>query len=174
MDADFSDTPSARLCGSCGMCCDGVLFHAVELQKGDNARQLASLGIKLRSKKGVSSFLQPCSAHRDVAGACSCAIYEQRPLRCKNFDCQQLRGLLSGTITETMAREKVQQARSQVEQIHGLLDRITPTNPNRSLAHRVANALTLPPGVERGALHEELETAMKELESLLQKEFRVS
>jgi predicted metal-dependent TIM-barrel fold hydrolase len=84
-----------------------------------------------------------------------------------------LRGLLSGTITENVALERVQQARSQVESILGLLDRISPTNPNRSLAHRVANALTLPPGVERGALHEELETAMKALESLLQKEFRV-
>ncbi len=173
MVADLSDTPSARLCGSCGMCCDGVLFHAVELQKEDNPRQLASLGLKLRSKKGVSSFLQPCSAHREEGGHCSCSIYDQRPLRCKNFDCQQLRGLLSGTITENVAQERVQQARSQVESILGLLDRISPTNPNRSLAHRVANALTLPPGVERGALHEELETAMKALESLLQKEFRV-
>jgi predicted metal-dependent TIM-barrel fold hydrolase len=84
-----------------------------------------------------------------------------------------LRGLLSGTITENVALERVQQARSQVESILELLDRISPTNPNRSLAHRVAKALTLPPGVEHGALHEELETAMKALESLLQKKFRV-
>ena len=106
------------------MCCDGVLFHAVELQKGDNTRQLASLGIKLRSKKGVSSFLQPCSAHRDEAGACSCAIYEQRPLRCKNFDCQQLRGLLSGSIPETVAREQLRRATTLVIAASQLLELI--------------------------------------------------
>jgi len=47
------------------------------------------------------------------------------------------------------------------------------TNPNRSLAHRVANALTLPPNTERTLLHNQLETAMRELGALLDQEFRV-
>jgi len=166
---------SARLCSTCGMCCDGVLFHSVELQKGDSPRQLSALGLKLRRKKRVEFFLQPCSAHREEAGSCSCTIYENRPLRCRLFDCRQLRGVVAGEINEEEAREKIRAARAQVAEVNALMDQIVETNPNRGLAHRVANALTLPKSdtVLSSDLHDQLDSTMRELESFLQKEFRV-
>ena len=112
MTTEFSSA-SARLCAACGMCCDGVLFHSVELQPGDSPRQLAALGLKLRSKKGVAFFLQPCSAHREVGSTCSCAIYDQRPARCRLFNCRQLLGVASGETTETDALGKIRTARSK-------------------------------------------------------------
>ncbi len=162
-----------RLCGSCGMCCDGVLFHSVELQSGDQPRQLASRGVKIRKKKGVQFFLQPCSAHREDACQCSCTIYEERPIRCRRFDCRQLRGVVAGEITEESACEKIMQARNQVAQVNALIAQLGETNPNRSLAHRVANALTLPKDVERNPLHDQLDFTMKKLEAFLQQEFRL-
>jgi Fe-S-cluster containining protein len=173
MTAD-SSSPSARLCAACGMCCDGVLFHSVALQLGDSARELSSIGLKLRRKKGVEFFLQPCSAHREKEGLCSCLIYDQRPMRCRQFNCKQILAVTGGTSTETAALENIRTARARVNRVLSLMAQVGETNPNRSLAHRVANALTLPPGTERTLLHNQLDTAMKELESLLEREFRVS
>ena len=174
MTTDSSSTPSARLCASCGMCCDGVLFHSVELQAGDSRRQLASLGMKLRIKKGVDYFLQPCSMHSEVGSSCSCAIYDQRPLRCRRFDCKQLLAVAAGETTEAAAMERIQEARTSVAQVNGLIAEFGESNLNRGLAHRVAHALTLQKGEERTPLHDRLDGAMLELESLLEKEFRVS
>lgn len=167
-----SETAAASLCASCGMCCDGVLFHSVELQPGDHPRQLASLGLKLRRKKGVEFFLQPCAAHRDENGSCSCSIYAERPKRCRLFNCRQILAVESGAITEAEASEKIREARSRVARVKELMGHVGETNPNRSLAHRVANALTLPEGEGRTPLHEELDSAMRELEHFLEKEFR--
>ena len=172
---DDSTPPSARLCAACGMCCDGVLFHSVALQLGDSSRQLAAIGLKLRRKKGVEFFLQPCSAHRENGGKCSCLIYDQRPMRCRIFNCRQLEGVAAGEITEAAALEKIRQARAHVARVNGLIAQFGASNTNRSLAHRVAHALTLPnKEAQRTPLHGELEAAMKELESLLEREFRVS
>ena len=159
------------------MCCDGVLFHSVELKSGDNPRQLSAFGLKVRRKKGVEFFLQPCSAHspkNQESGACSCAIYAERPTRCRLFNCRQILSVESGGVSEAEAMEKIRTARSRVARVNALIDRIGESNPARSLAHRVANALTLQEGASRTALHDELDDAMRELEAFLEEEFRVA
>jgi len=163
------------LCSTCGMCCDGVLFHAVELQQGDNPRQLSALGLKLRKKKGVEFFLQPCGAHilQQGQSGCSCTIYSDRPIRCRAFECRQLRGVLAGEINEEVALVKIRDAREQVAMVNSLIAQISETNPNRSLAHRVSNALTLPKDGIPSPQHDELKVAMEHLEAFLVKEFRV-
>jgi uncharacterized protein len=171
MTTDLS--PSARLCAACGMCCDGVLFHAVNLQAGDSARQLASLGMKIRRKKGVEFFLQPCFAHSETEGSCTCAIYDQRPARCRLFNCKQLLRVASAETSEADALEKISEARARVARVNELISEFGESNLNRSLAHRVAHALTLQKGEERTPLHDRLDGAMIELEALLEKEFRV-
>jgi glycerol dehydrogenase-like iron-containing ADH family enzyme len=61
-----------------------------------------------------------------------------------------------------------------VSQVNSLIAQMGESNPNRSLAHRVAHALTLPhKEAERTSLHDELEITMKALETLLENEFRV-
>jgi uncharacterized protein len=161
------------LCSTCGMCCDGVLFHAVELQQGDNPRQLSALGLKLRKKKGVEFFLQPCGAHipKQEQSGCSCTIYSDRPIRCRSFQCKQLRGVLAGEITRERALETISSTRTQVARVNELIGRVAETNPNRGLAHRVANALTPIPGVEFGEDHDLLRSAMRELTDRLGRDF---
>ena len=159
-------TSAERLCAACGMCCDGVLFHSVVLQVGDSVRKLSVLGFKLRRKMGQEFFLQPCSAYRER----SCAIYEERPNRCRDFCCRQILRLTTGETTEGTALEIVSQARKLVARVNSLMGQVTETNPNRCLAQRCANALTTS---DWTPLHEELESAMRELESLLDREFRV-
>lgn len=129
--------------------------------------------MKLRRKKGVEFFLQPCSMNQEENGLCSCKIYEDRPVRCRVFNCKQLQEVDAGDKSEAEALEKIQQAKSCVARVNELIAQIAETNHNRSLAHRVANALTLDKGAERTPAQDELESAMKRLEELLQNEFRV-
>ncbi|MFZ4777531.1 MAG: YkgJ family cysteine cluster protein [Terrimicrobiaceae bacterium] len=159
-------SPAARLCAACGMCCNGVLFHSVLLQPGDSARALSALGLKMKRKKGVEFFLQPCPAH---CGS-RCTIYEDRPARCRHFQCRQLLRVAAGEISEGSALEKIQEAREAVARINLLISRVAETNPNRGLAQRCANALTT---ADRTPLHDELDSAMRGLEALLEKEFRI-
>ena len=163
---EASLTPVGRLCAACGMCCNGVLFHSVLLQPGDSARALSALGLKTKRKKGDVLFLQPCPAHCESR----CTIYNDRPVRCRLFQCRQLLRLAAGEIPESSALEKILEARRRVAQINTLIARAGETNPNRGLAQRCANALTT---AEWTPLHEELHAAMQELEALLEREFRI-
>jgi len=150
------------------MCCDGVLFHAVVLQPGDSPRALAALGLKVKRRQGAQFFHQPCRAHGDG----SCAIYAQRPQRCRLFACRQLLGVAADEITEAAALEKIRAARVHVSRVNALLERVAETNPRRALAQRYANAMT---GPAEGAVAEaraELAVAMRELEALLARDFR--
>lgn len=149
------------------MCCNGSLFHSVVLQPGDSARTLSALGLKTKQKKGQEFFLQPCPAHRGSA----CAIYGQRPIRCRLFHCHLLLRIWRGEMTATSALEKILEARDRVACVNALIDRVAETNPNRALARRCAYALTTPVWTPA---HDELQSSMQSLEKLLENDFRIS
>ena len=157
---------AARLCGACGMCCDGVLFHSVELQPGDSASALSAAGLRIKRKAGREFFLQPCAAYRE----CRCAIYDRRPERCRLFNCRQLLRVTEDAAAETSALEKIAEARSLVSRVNALINRLAETNPNRALAQRCANALTTS---DWTPLHDELQATMRELETQLARDFRL-
>jgi len=163
---DELHSAAARLCAACGMCCDGVLFHSVVLQRGDSVRSLRAKGLKIKRKAGREYFLQPCSAHRD----CLCAIYAERPQRCRLFNCRQLLRLAAGETTEAAALEKIEEARRLSDRVEVLIGKAGGGNPNRSLSQRSANALTT---AEWCPVHDVLQALMEELEALLAREFRV-
>jgi hypothetical protein len=72
-----------RLCTACGMCCNGVLFEIVRLQPQDSIKELEKLGMQVNRRKTEPYFKQPCR----MLDGCSCTIYEQRPTRCRRFEC---------------------------------------------------------------------------------------
>ena len=149
------------------MCCDGTLFHSVVLQPTDSPRTLSSLGLTLKRKPGLTTFRQPCSAHRNN----QCNIYENRPSRCRLFNCQQLLRVASGEITQSSAQEIIASTREKRNQVVEKIEQLTDTNPNQGLTQRFAVALAnTAPSLERT----ELEAAMTELQAILEKEFRVS
>ena len=154
------------LCSDCGMCCDGTLFHSVVLQPTDSPRTLSSLGLSLKRKPGLTTFRQPCSAHQNN----QCTIYENRPQRCRLFNCQQLLRVATGEITQSFAQETIASTRKKINQVVERIERLTETNPNQGLAQRFSVAITnTVPSQERT----ELEAAMTELQGILEKEFRV-
>ena len=139
------------------MCCDGTLFHSVVLQPSDSPRTLSSLGLTLKRKPGLTTFRQPCSAHQNK----HCAIYENRPQRCRLFNCQQLLRVASGEITQSVAQETIASTREKISQVVEKIERLTETNPNQGLTQRFSVALA---NTALCPERTELETAMSELQ----------
>jgi len=171
-----SKTPTAasRLCAACGLCCNGVLFHTVQLQPGDSAKELAALGLKLKRKQGHHYILQPCPAFKESG----CSIYTSRPTRCRLFECRQLQRVEAGEITETMALEKIREVRRRVAELDELLERAGGTNRKRPLSKRFEKSLAEPIEAltEPAALvlRKRLTLAKQELDLILNQEFRIT
>jgi Fe-S-cluster containining protein len=124
------------------------------------------LGLTLKRKPGLTTFRQPCSARQNN----QCAIYENRPQRCRLFNCQQLLRVASGEITQSSAQEIIASTRKKINQVVEKIERLTETNPKQGLTQRFSVVIAnTAPSPERT----ELETAMSELQQILEKEFRV-
>ena len=115
------------LCLRCGMCCNGVLFADVRPEPGDASPLFA----------GRRRVPQPCPAF--AAGACTCAIYAERPVRCRQFECRQLQGVRAGRITVPQALRKIGQAGKLVSQLEKDLGSLGFNDVKLPLARRFKN-----------------------------------
>ena len=149
------------------------MFHTVKLQPADSAKELAALGLKLKRKKGNQYLLQPCPAFRGT----HCSIYESRPERCRLFECRQLKRVAAGEITEAAALERIREVQRRVGEIGEFLEKSGGTNPKRPLAKRYEKAIAVPPDPSADpaalALRDRLTLAMRELDTLLDCDFRL-
>ena len=85
--------PAEALCLSCGLCCDGSLFWAVELDAGESVPTGAIAGGRLP---------QPCAFHDGA-----CGIYAARPGQCRAFFCGVLQAVLDGTRDHAWAEARI-------------------------------------------------------------------
>ena len=162
-----------NLCNECGLCCNGVMFHTVRLQPADSAKALTALGLRLKRKKGAHYILQPCPAWQD----CQCSIYAARPERCRIFECRQMERVAAGETSETAALEKIRDVQNRVAHIEVLLTRAGRTDPKRPLAKRCEKIMAEPldPSSDPAALalRDDLTRAMRELNGILDADFRL-
>ncbi len=156
-----ADTAASRLCVTCGLCCNGVMFQIVRLQPGESPKALTALGLKV--KRGA--FVQPCTALEGLR----CSIYADRPTRCRLFECKQLKRVEAGEITEASALAAIREVQRRVAELNGLLEKADATNLRKSISHRCATALAEPHPEE---LRTRLALAMHELETMLDADFR--
>jgi len=112
------------LCLQCGLCCNGVLFADVRPEPGDNSPLFA----------GRSRVNQPCPAFN--AGTCACAIYTERPARCRKFECRQLIGVQAGEITTDAALKRIRTVRKLAAKVEGLLAELGHNHPKLPLSRR--------------------------------------
>lgn len=165
-------TSSSHLCSTCGLCCNGVLFDTVHLQSSDSPQELKSLGMLVKHKKKYDFFHQPCSSFKDHC----CSIYEQRPGRCRLFECQQLKRFAAGETTSEKALEMIQEAISRVENIQNLLHYSGKLNPKKSLSQQYEKVIAEPLNDFSDPLalekRTELVQAFQELQQFLDAEFR--
>ena len=105
------------------MCCNGVIFADVKLQRGDNISRLRSLGLPTataRSATRAPLFTQPCAA----LDGCRCRIYDERPKHCRHFDCLLLKNVTAGKIKPAEALRKIKMARKLADKVLRLVRRL--------------------------------------------------
>ena len=161
----------SQLCPACGLCCNGVLFGDVELQRGDNAKQLASLGMDLQKKKnGKICFTQPCSCFDGKF----CAIYESRPKRCRSFECRLLERTQSRKVSVSSALKAIAEARRCVETVRKLVRESGQRDERMPLNRRYSEIMSQPIDLadeESAERRGELMLAVHRLTKILQRDF---
>ncbi len=152
--------PLESLCLACGMCCDGALFHHVQLEKGDDARKLKALGLPILVPRGqgtVARFPQPCSA---LCADRTCRIYADRPAQCRSFECGVFKDVVAGRLEAAAALRLVKRARQDADRILQLLRDLGDTDGTRSLNERFRRTQQR---LEKGFASEEEGDAFAEL-----------
>jgi Fe-S-cluster containining protein len=161
-----------QLCPNCGLCCDSTLFADVELRAGDDAKRLKQLGLTLVKKgKGKVSFAQPCECFDGKL----CGIYDDRPKRCRLFECGLLKKVATEEITANAALKKIKTAKIQAEKVRDLLRSTGQRDEQMALTHRYAAAMSAPIDLKASEndseLRGELMLAVSELMQTLQRDF---
>lgn len=101
------------ICVGCGLCCDGTLHAVATVQAHDEAAVKAA-GLEISGKVGERVFRQPCP--RFSCGSCS--VYERRPRVCRTYRCALLINVEAGSISRSVAREKIAIAKSLVAAVN--------------------------------------------------------
>ncbi|HXF09624.1 MAG TPA: YkgJ family cysteine cluster protein [Desulfuromonadaceae bacterium] len=156
--------PIDLLCLQCGLCCNGVLFADVRPERGDDSRLFQQYGLRVP---------QPCPAFN--AGDCKCAVYSDRPQRCRKFECKQLIAVQAGQKASAAALTKIREAKKLVRTVEGLLDTLGFNDPRLSLNKRFQRCQK---AAERGVIASDnlgsladLQLAVHRLNTLLAREF---
>lgn len=161
----------SELCSKCGLCCNGVLFGDVELQRGDDAQQLSELGMALFRKGRKQCFNQPCACFDGTW----CRIYADRPHRCRTFECGLLKQAQADDSRLPEALRSIAEARCQADAVRGLVRELGHTNEslplNRRFAALVAEPIDLSADDERVERRGELMLAVDRLVKCLERDF---
>jgi Fe-S-cluster containining protein len=171
MNRKASTNPFAQLCPKCGLCCNGVLFADVELRKGDDAKRLTELGLSLVKKDRQQAFAQPCAGFDGR----HCRIYNERPKRCRTFECGLLKRVQSGELDADAALKAIAQARCQMEKVCKLLPSMGSDNGRLALSQRYERAMSEPVDLSGGkasaGLPGKLMATYRDLMQTLQRDF---
>ncbi|MEO5802952.1 MAG: YkgJ family cysteine cluster protein [Verrucomicrobiota bacterium] len=130
-----------KLCLTCGLCCNGVIFADVQLQRGDHAERFKALGLplaRLRKTDETShwKFPQPCAAF----DGCHCRIYADRPKYCRAFDCALLKSVNAGEVEVPAALRTIEKARGRAEKVKQLLRKLGDKDEHIALILRFRRA----------------------------------
>jgi hypothetical protein len=129
-----------QLCPQCGLCCNGVLFGDVELQRGDDAKLLGKLGVEFFRKGRKTAFSQPCDCL--VNGLCR--IYTDRPKRCATFDCGLLKRVEGGKTSPATALKKIAEAKRRADAVLKLVRQLGNTDESLPLNQRYSAVIAEP------------------------------
>lgn len=167
--------PLEQLCLACGLCCDGTLFDGVQLEQGDDAQKLKSLGLPAKTSRGrtpVTRFPQPCSA---LCQDRTCRLYADRPKQCRTFECKVFKDTKAGRIESVAALRLVKKARKRADEVRHLLAQLGDTDELRSLGerfHRMQETMeAAAPDEQALATFADLSLAVHHLKLLAQEKF---
>jgi Fe-S-cluster containining protein len=139
-EANKTTDAIAKLCPACGLCCNGVLFGDVELQRGDDAQQFSEVGVELFRKGRKTAFSQPCACL--VKGLCT--IYASRPKRCAAFDCGLLKRVQNDELTAPAALKKIAEAKRRAADVLKLVRQLGNDEESLPLNQRYSAVIAQP------------------------------
>ena len=159
-----------QLCPNCGLCCDSTLFADVELRPGDDPKQLAKFGLALAKKGRMKlAFAQPCACFDGKF----CNIYNDRPKRCRSFECGLLKKVNAGEMQPAAALKKISEAKALANKVRDLLQLLGQSHDKMALSKCYAQAMGEPIDLagDNSERRGELMLAVNDLMQLLQKDF---
>lgn len=152
------------LCLQCGLCCNGVLFADVRRERSETSPLFTQHGPRVA---------QPCPVFN--ASDCKCALYAERPARCRKFECRQFIAVRDGKKTAESALKKIREARKLAAEIERLLIALGFNDTRLPLSKRFQRCQS---AAERGGIPEDLleqladlQLAVHRLNALLAQEF---
>jgi uncharacterized protein len=171
--ATNSSIPAEQtLCLVCGLCCNGVIFADVQLQSGDEAARVLSLGLRLKSGgRCQPKLVQPCEAY----DGSRCRIYGERPKYCAEFECLLLKSVKAGRTEPAAALRVIGRARELADRVGHLLRELGDSEDAVSLGARFRRTARRMESLEldetTADLHAKLTLAVHELNHLLAEAF---
>lgn len=123
---------SNSLCLECGLCCNGVIFADVQLQRGDKEARLRELGLAFVRNSKIKKFKQPCTAFE----GCRCKIYGEHPQYCREFECLLLKSVKAGKTGHAEASRIIRSALQRVKKVQRLLRELGDTDESLALSKR--------------------------------------
>jgi Fe-S-cluster containining protein len=160
-----------QLCPNCGLCCDSTLFADVELQTGDDANRLTQLGLQIEKKaRGKFAFAQSCACFDGKL----CKIYDERPVRCRTFECGLLKKVQEGEMNSAIALQKISETKNLAQKVRELLRQLGNDNEPLALTKRYAQVMNSPISLadeNNAEARGELMLTVHELMQVLQKDF---
>ena len=124
----------SAICVSCGLCCNGTLYHVAPLTRAEYDNLIAVLDLELDSKG--QAFLQlPCAALEGTA----CTRYETRMNICRDYHCGVLEKVADGTLDQEAAVAIVAQARVLAGRLADLMPPGGGASSRITLTQRVKN-----------------------------------
>jgi Fe-S-cluster containining protein len=172
LHANLNIAAEQTLCLACGLCCNGVIFADVQLQSGDEAVRVQSLGLKLKSGgRCQPRLMQPCEAY----DGSRCRIYAERPQYCSEFECLLLKSVKAGNMEPATALRIIGRAREQADKVCGLLRELGDSEETLSLGSRFRRTARRMESLEvdktTADLHAQLTLAVHDLNRLLAESF---
>ena len=134
------DAAVAALCPACGLCCNGVLFADVELQRSENTARLRALGVPLFARGVKQCFRQPCACFDGRL----CRVYDDRPERCRSFDCRLVQRLRAGELTEAAALKRIAAARRAADTVRERVRQLGEQDETMPLSRRCSRIMAQP------------------------------
>lgn len=87
-------TPVSQLCVSCGLCCDGAIFHFLAITPEELAA-MEGQPVTATVHQGRPQLALPCPG---LVNKC-CTIYERRPSGCRGFHCEVAKAVIADETT---------------------------------------------------------------------------
>ena len=118
-----------------------MIFADLQLQPGDDAERLRSLGLPVSKPLGARRpprLTQPCAALE----GCRCRVYAERPEYCRQFECVLFKSVQAGRTQTAEALRIIATARDRAEKVRRLLRALGDTDERVALSLRFRRTTT--------------------------------